>query len=139
MTPEEAYRLLELAPPVTAQAVKLAYRRKAMESHPDRHPDDERSRWEARFMAAHRAYAFLRERGFPELQDEPLPEPDFGPKVGGRSFAPSKYEDAKLADKLGIHAPWSIDTMVLWGVGLPLAAGVLVYFLRWFIQALRGG
>lgn len=140
MTSEQAYETLGLVAPVTAQDVKLAYRRKAMELHPDRFSgDSEKAYYARRFMAAHEAYKTLRERGFPELASEPLPEPDFGPKLAGRSFAPTETaDDMALTEKLGVGLPWRLETMLAWGLGLPLAAGTLFYFVKMVLDAIKG-
>lgn len=71
MTPEEAYRALGLQPGSGAEAVQEAYRRHALEKHPDRAQGVElhdRKAW----LKVRDAYECLRAAGFPSL---PPPEP----------------------------------------------------------------
>lgn len=140
MTTEEAYRALGLSAPADADAVKRAYRQKALESHPDRYQDARDKAFHGkRFMEAREAYSRLRAEGFPELPAESELAADFGPKLAGRSFAPKEPEEAKTADKLGLQVPWRVESVVAWAVGLPAAIGALIYFVRLLLDAVKGG
>ena len=140
MNVEEAYRVLGLVAPAAAADVKRAYRRKALESHPDRHQDPrQRAHHERLFLQAREAYALLAAEGFPELQAEPPPEIDDGPKVAGRSFAPREGASAPQSETLGLGVSWRVESVAAWGLGLPAAAAILVYFVKAVIETLQGG
>ena len=57
MTYQDHYAVLGVPPSATAEEIKAAYRRLALATHPDRHPDDPDA--EARFRAISTAYAVL--------------------------------------------------------------------------------
>lgn len=57
MTYQDHYAVLGVPPSATADDIKAAYRRLALATHPDRHPDDPDA--EARFRAISTAYAVL--------------------------------------------------------------------------------
>lgn len=139
MTTDEAYRVLGLSAPASAEDVKKAYRRKALESHPDRFPDPRDKLFhEQRFLEAKEAYAQLRAAGYPDLPEEAAVAPDYSPKVAGRSFAPKETEDLEAAEKLGLRVGWSVEGIVAWGLGLPAATVALVYFVKMLIGLIRG-
>ncbi len=138
MTTREAYELLGLKPPVDAEAVRSAYRRKALETHPDRFPESQRIFQERRFMEVREAYARLRADGFPDLGEE-LPDLVFPAQPAGRRFASRPPEPGPLAEKIGWSWPAEPGTWVLWGVGVPAAAGLLAYLARRWIELLRDG
>ncbi|MBI4423615.1 MAG: J domain-containing protein [Elusimicrobia bacterium] len=140
MTLEEAYRALGLTPPATAEEVKRAYRRRALESHPDRYTDEgDKAFHQRRFMEARDAYARLRSEGFPDLPEESAAPVDLGPKVAGRSFAPKEPEKVGDLQKLGLGVPWKAETILIWAVGLPAALGALAYFVKSLLDSLKGG
>lgn len=140
MTTEEAYRLLELRAPADADQVKRAYRRKALEYHPDRWArEDEKAFYQRKFIQVREAYARLRE-GVPELPAEEAVVPEFRDDyLAGRRFAPKETEDVPAAEKLGLKFPFRVESLVLWGMALPAAAVALVYSLRWLVEAIKGG
>ncbi len=139
MTTDEAYRVLGLGAPATADEVKKAYRRKALESHPDRWPDPrDKAFHEKRFLEAKEAYAQLRAAGYPDLPEEAAVAPDYSPKTAGRSFAPKETEELAAAEKLGLRFAWSMESLVAWAVLLPAAAVALVYFVKMLIGLIRG-
>jgi WD40 repeat protein len=59
------YKLLDLQPGATPDEIKKAYRKQAMQWHPDRFPDDPQKQVEAeeRIKVLNIAYAYLREHG----------------------------------------------------------------------------
>ena len=57
------YELLGVLPSATPDELKAAYRRKALEHHPDRHASDEREKAEQAFKAISEAYAKLTDPG----------------------------------------------------------------------------
>jgi molecular chaperone DnaJ len=57
MTYQDHYAVLGVTPGATSDEIKAAYRRLALATHPDRHPDDPDA--EARFRAISTAYAVL--------------------------------------------------------------------------------
>lgn len=139
MTTEEAYQVLGLDAPADADAVKRAYRRKALESHPDRYQDlRDKAYHEKRFIEAREAYVCLREGGFPGLPADSEVVPDFGSNLAGRSFAPKESEQLGNVEKLGLHVPWRMESVIAWGVGLPAAFAALAYFVKLLLDAIRG-
>ena len=58
MLPRDPYDLLGLAPPVSEAGLHAAYRRRAMEWHPDRNPRPEAAEM---FRDIHEAYLFLKD------------------------------------------------------------------------------
>lgn len=71
MTPQEAYRILGLAPGAGAEAVQEAYRRHALDKHPDRAQGvglHDRAAW----LKVRDAYECLRAAGFPNLAPPPV-------------------------------------------------------------------
>lgn len=141
MTTEEAFRLLGLSAPAGADEVKRAYRRKALEYHPDRYQrDDEKAFYQRKFMQIREAYARLREGTLQELPEEAVVVPEFRDDyLAGRSFAPKEPEEVPAAEKLGLQLPFRVDSMVAWGIGLPAAAVALIYSLRWLVELIKGG
>ncbi|KOG99996.1 Caj1p [Saccharomyces eubayanus] len=64
----EYYDILGIKPEATATEIKKAYRRKAMETHPDKHPDDPDA--QAKFQAVGEAYQVLSDQGLRSKYDE---------------------------------------------------------------------
>jgi len=56
---QDYYEVLDVARDADADAIKKAYRRLALEWHPDRHPADERDKAEVRFKRISEAYEVL--------------------------------------------------------------------------------
>ena len=48
-------------------------------------------------------------------------------------------EPVSQAEKLGLHAPWSLETLLVWVGGTALAVVVLVYVVRFLADVVRGG
>lgn len=64
----EYYDILGIAPEATAPEIKKAYRRKAMQTHPDKHPDDPEA--SAKFQAVGEAYQVLSDPDLRKRYDE---------------------------------------------------------------------
>ncbi len=101
MTPEEAYRALGLPPGSAAEEVQEAYRRHALEKHPDRAQGiglHDRAGW----LKVRDAYECLRVAGFPSLPapaaTKPEPKRYRAPEWLERKWANEKPE--RLADNL---------------------------------------
>lgn len=62
------YDALGISPTATAMEIKKAYRRKAMETHPDKHPNDPEA--ESKFQAVGEAYQVLSDPGLRSRYDE---------------------------------------------------------------------
>lgn len=134
ITPEEAYQILGLGGRATADEVRKAYRKRALEWHPDRRrTDEEKEHYGRRFLDARDAYEFLRRQGYPELAGEPAPEPDFSLKTAGRSFA-GKAQDAPLSEKLGLKLEWSLESVLLWGLVMPAGLLGIVWMCRFILR-----
>ena len=95
MTPEEAYRALGLPPNSAAEAVQEAYRRQALEKHPDRASGfglHDRAAW----LKVRDAYECLRAAGFPQL---PAAEPK-----------PAKAEEKRYRAPEWLERKWANET-----------------------------
>ena len=138
MNSQEAFRVLGLSPGAGADEVKRAYRRKALECHPDRAQDEsQKSLYEQRFKEAREAYARLRDEEA-DLPDETEVVPEMSSWVAGRTFAPGEVEAVSHAEKLGLRSPFSLETALLW-LGGAAALTVLIYVLRFLVEVIRGG
>ncbi|MBI5201130.1 MAG: DnaJ domain-containing protein [Elusimicrobia bacterium] len=103
MTPEDAYRALGLPPGAGAEAAQEAYRRAALEKHPDRAQGvglHDKAGW----LKIRDAYEFLRAAGFPAAQavETPKAEPKRyrAPEWLERKWANEKPE--RLAENLNL-------------------------------------
>ena len=70
--PKDYYKILEVAPDASALDIKKAFRKAALATHPDRHPDDPQA--EKRFKEAYAAYEVLGNTKRREQYDEGGPE-----------------------------------------------------------------
>ncbi|CAL9728977.1 dnaJ-like protein 1 [Monosporozyma unispora] len=64
----EYYDILGIAPTATATEIKKAYRKKAMQTHPDKHPDDPDA--QRKFQAVGEAYQVLSDPGLRSKYDQ---------------------------------------------------------------------
>lgn len=77
---EDPYKILGLTPNATDDEIKAAYRKKAIETHPDKHPDDP-EKWRPVFQKVQSAYACLKDPNERHIYDisgfwSENPEPD---------------------------------------------------------------
>lgn len=131
VTIEEAYQILGLSRQAGAGEAKAAYRKLALDWHPDRAPiEGEREHFTARFKEIRDAYEFLRQASFPQLPQAD----DFSPRVGGRSFA-KEPEIRTFSASMDFKFDFDLRT-----IGLALlyfcAAAVLLGLIRWFGRTL---
>lgn len=142
MTVEAAYRILGVTSGSSPKDVQKAYRRQAMKCHPDRAgSESEAAVFTKRFIEVRDAYEHLREEGFPVAETEEVLYDvinDFPPMApAGRSFVPKKTDDlsnVSLSEKLGFNFPINLEAISLWGVILPLAAVIVVLFIRYLLR-----
>ena len=89
MTQQDYYDLLGVTHEADADALKKAYRKKAMQYHPDRNPGDEKA--EAKFKELSMAYDVLRDPEKRAAYDRfgPAAFDGSGPDAGGFDFASS--------------------------------------------------
>lgn len=140
MTTQEAYRLLGLSAQASPDDVKRAYRRKALESHPDRFQDPrDKAFHQRKFLDIRDAYAHLRSENVLELPEESVVVPEFGDHLAGRSFAPRETQEVGNAEKLGLQVPFRVDAVVTWGLALPAAVALLIYSVKLLITMIQGG
>jgi hypothetical protein len=133
VTTEKAYHILGISRQASTAEVRAAYRRKALELHPDRHGSGEAKAFYAeKFQELKEAYELLkREESLPSASE---PEPDIKPtqRFAGRSFSGKDPEPAPLTDKLGLRFSWDLESLVFWGLVIPLAAVILAIAIRFF-------
>ena len=137
MTLEEAYQALGLKPGAKPEQIKAAYRRKALELHPDRRSDHEKAFYEKKFRALKDAYELIKKTGpivIPE-EREPVETEGWGPEIKvptsrWRDNPNRQAEDLPLGEKLGIQPTWALESWALWGVVIPGGAILLVFVVR---------
>ena len=142
MMPEDAYRILEVEPGASPKEVQLAYRKKALELHPDRASSEEQSQYFYRqFLEIRDAYEYLRREGFPVPEPElVVPDVVIQTWTAGRSFAPKKGETNEVSQlqKLGFDFNFSPKVILFWGIFLPGCVAFLGYFIKWLMARLHG-
>lgn len=131
MTPEEAYRILELEPGATPEQVQEAYRKAAVRTHPDKAEGyglHDRKAW----LKVRDAYEYLRAAGFPA----PAPPKPSAPAEPKRYRAPEWLEQKWANDsgeRLGEHFKLddnerrALGNTVFWFFAV-VAAGFLLFF-----------
>lgn len=92
MTRRDYYEILGISPDASDEAIKRAYRRVAMENHPDRNPNDPEA--EERFKEASEAYSVLRDVDLRARYDR------FGHAGVGQGAGAGGFQDFDLADAL---------------------------------------
>ena len=142
VTPEEAYRILEVAPGAGAAAVQEAYRKAALREHPDRAQGyglHDRKEW----LRVRDAYECLRAAGFPSVaaaQPAPPPEPKpkryRAPEWLERQWANQKPEDLSANLKLDDHESRALVKLLIW-LALLCGSAYLVYLWHAKHQAPR--
>lgn len=137
MTIEQAYQTLGLAPGASAEAIKAAYRKKALELHPDRRSQSEKPYYEEKFRELKEAYELIKKAGpMPApvarepVETEGWGEPVEVPQSRWRDLSSREPESAPLSDKLGVKPSWDLESWALWGVVIPAGAVILVLVVR---------
>lgn len=143
MTPEAAYTILGLSPGGAEPAdIQKAYRRKALECHPDRaHGEEQKFEYGRRFLEVRDAYEALKKAGFPvpkpqEVVADPVDilryEARFKKKKGEPEF------EVPLREKLGFGPGPTIDQVFFWAFLLPALGVGMFLSLRWLVGVVRG-
>jgi hypothetical protein len=138
MTPEEALAIVGARPGATVEEIKAAYRKKALELHPDRHAGaSAKAYYEKRFKELSEAYELIKNNPPPAPAEPFVPEQGAGPEVRvprsrWRDRADREPERVPLADKLDLRPSWDLEPIALWGVVIPLAILVLIFVVKFF-------
>ena len=96
MSKRDYYEILGVARTATEAELKSAYRKLAMQSHPDRHPGDKAA--EEKFKEAAEAYGVLADADKRAAYDR---FGHAGVKGAGGGFDPSVFNEFDFADVLG--------------------------------------
>lgn len=143
MKPETAYSILGLPPGgATPGDIQKAYRRRALECHPDRaRGEDEKDSFARRFLEVRDAYECLKKSGFPvPAPQEVVADP---PDIRAYEKRFRKRDDevefeVSWREKLGFGPGPSVEQVVFWAVFLPAAVAGMFLSLRWLVGVLRG-
>lgn len=128
---EEAYQILGLDRHAGPDEAKAAYRKLALEWHPDRAPiDGERERFTARFKEVRDAYELLRSSNFPQLPEAA----SFEPRLAGRSFA-KEPEPKSFSTSVEFRLDVDLRSVALFLL-CAAAAVVLIGLMKWFGRTL---
>ncbi|MEK9144762.1 MAG: DnaJ domain-containing protein [Elusimicrobiota bacterium] len=141
MDAAQAYGILGVEPGASPKEVQLAYRRKALESHPDRAGSPEQAEYFSRqFLHIRDAYELLRKQGFPIPEPEKVVErPAYYSRTAGRSFAPKEGEGEKVGalEKLGFGFHIDMGSLLLWGMLIPAGGIGAVLFIKYLLKQLQ--
>ncbi|MFC1679561.1 J domain-containing protein [Elusimicrobiota bacterium] len=141
MTTEEAYAVLGVQAGASPKEVQLAYRKRAMERHPDRASSEaEVAYFTKRFMEVRDAYEHLRREGFPVPEPQEVVEDPPEIRTVTRVWAKKKEgedDDISLSEKLGLGFHVTVESIVMWGILIPGGIVLLVLFLRFLFGTLR--
>ena len=123
------YDVLEIEPPITDEILKSAYRKKAMELHPDRNKSEDAG---ARFMEVKEAYELLKDPAQRAAYDFgiSLMSSTFGGNSGSIDFFLGNHD-------LGWYAPLNSGKLV--GQGCLVGGSVLVTALTSFSPVRKSG
>lgn len=143
MTPEAAYTVLGLSPGgADPSDIQKAYRKLALQCHPDRgRGEEEKEAFARRFLEVRDAYEALKKAGFPvpkpqEVVADPVDilryEARFKKRKGEPEF------DVPLREKLGFGPGPSMEQILFWGALLPALGAGMFLSLRWLVGVLRG-
>ena len=136
MTVEQAYAILEVEAGAEPKQVQKAYRRRALQYHPDRAKAEDAEYCSRKFMEIRDAYELLRKQGFPIPEPETIvEEPVYYRRAAGRSFAPKREDpDAERWHNLSTGnemSPWAV---LLWCVVIPAGAVGAALFIRYLLR-----
>src|SRR5437879_12376103 len=138
MTLEEAYHILGVKRQASMEEVKTAYRRKALQLHPDRHASNqEKAYYAAKFQDLKEAYEFLKSNEGSSSVQESAPEIKPPERYARRSFSGKSQAPEPLFQKLGLSFSWNLEPLIIWGIVMPLAACVLLYLVRVFASIIN--
>ena len=133
VTIQKAYHILGFSREASKEEVRAAYRHKALELHPDRQGSSEDKAFYAKqFQELKEAYDLLKRENYPALDQKPEPAAKPSQRFAGRSFSGENPEEVPLSEKLGLRLSWDIESWIIWGIVIPLAAIILVYIARFF-------
>lgn len=137
MTLEEAFQELGLKPGAAPDKIKAAYRKRALDLHPDRRSETEKSYYEEKFRRLKEAYEFIKKSDPLPVEEgrEPIETEGWGaeikvPQSRWRDSPSRESESAPLPDRLGIRVSWDLESWALWGIVLPVGAVILVLLVR---------
>lgn len=137
----QAYGILGVEPGASPKEVQLAYRKKALQSHPDRAGSPQEAEYFSRqFLHIRDAYELLRKQGFPIPEPERVVErPVYYSRTAGRSFAPKEGEGEKTGalEKLGFKFQLDVGGLFLWGILIPAGGVGAVLFIKYLIKELQ--
>jgi len=136
VTLEKAYAILEVEAGSDPKLIQRAYRRRALQFHPDRVKPEEAEYYARKFMEIRDAYELLRKQGFPIPQAEQVvEEPVYYRRTAGRSFAAKREDpDAERWRNLSTGMETSPWTILLWCVVIPAGAVGVVLFFRFLLR-----
>ena len=143
MTPEAAYGVLGLEPGGADPAdIQKAYRRRALDCHPDRaHNEADKEAYARRFLEVRDAYEALKKAGFPipapqKVVADPPDIRNYERRFKKRAGEP-EFE-VPLREKLGFGPGPTVDQIVFWGLLLPTLGIGMFLSLRWLVGVVRG-
>lgn len=131
---DKAYTVLGVVPGVDPKEVQRAYRRRALEFHPDRVDAKDAEFYSRKFMEIRDAYELLRKSGFPVPEPETVVEEPEYFRAAGRSFKLRPKDEAFQKVRFSTGNEMSPATMLFWGVFIPLCAVAIVLFLRFLLK-----
>jgi len=136
MTVEQAYAILEVEAGADPKQVQQAYRRRALQYHPDRVKAEDAEYYARKFMEVRDAYELLRRQGFPMPEPETIvEEPAYYRRTAGRSFAPKDDDpDAERWQKLSTGEETGVWSVLLWWVVIPAGAVGAALFIRYLLR-----
>ncbi|HAH07530.1 MAG TPA: hypothetical protein DCM05_13600 [Elusimicrobia bacterium] len=140
MNAVKAYSILGVEAGSSPKDVQRAYRRRALEFHPDRVEPEHAEYCAKKFMEARDAYEFLRKSGFPVPEPETLvEEPVYFGRTADRGFSKRRksVDDIRFErSKLDSGHETGVWTYVLWGF-ISLAPFGIYFLFRYLIQTIK--
>lgn len=137
MTVDKAYAILGVEAGTDPKQVQKAYRRRALEYHPDRVKAEDAEYYARKFMEVRDAYELLRKQGFPIPEAEKVvEEPAYYRRTADRRFTPKhKSPDAEAFEKMRMSTGQEthVNTYLLWA-GIFAAPVILFFFLKYLYR-----